>query len=42
MKKGKMTSSDGITLPNKTTMKGLKEGELQVFRSNTGRLNKTP
>ena len=27
MKKGKMTNSDGIVLPNKTTMKGLKEGD---------------
>ena len=27
MKKGKMANSDGIALPNKTTMKGLKEGD---------------
>ena len=27
MKKGKMASSDRIALPNKTTMKGLKEGD---------------
>ena len=27
MKKEKMASSDGIALPNKTTMKGLKEGD---------------
>ena len=27
MKKGKMANSDGIALLNKTTMKGLKEGE---------------
>ena len=27
MKKGKMVKSSGITLPNKTTMKGLKEGD---------------
>ena len=27
MKKGKMTNSDGIALPNKTAMKGLKEGD---------------
>ena len=27
MKKGKMANSDGIVLPNKTTMKGLKEGD---------------
>ena len=27
MKKRKMTNSDGIALPNKTTMKGLKEGD---------------
>ena len=27
MKKGKMTNSDGIALPNKTKMKGLKEGD---------------
>ena len=27
MKKGKMANSDGITLPNKTKMKGLKEGD---------------
>ena len=26
MKKGKMANSDGIALPNKVTMKGLKEG----------------
>ena len=26
MKKGKMANNDGIALPNKTTMKGLKEG----------------
>ena len=26
MKKGKMANSDGIALPNKTAMKGLKEG----------------
>ena len=27
MKKGKMANSDGIVTPNKTTMKGLKEGD---------------
>ena len=27
MKKGKMANSDGIALPNKTKMKGLKEGD---------------
>ena len=27
MKKGKMANSDGIALPNKTTMKGLKESD---------------
>ena len=27
IKKGKMTNSDGIALPNRTTMKGLKEGD---------------
>ena len=27
MKKGKMANSDGLALPNKTTMKGLKEGD---------------
>ena len=27
MKKGKMANSDEIALPNKTTMKGLKEGD---------------
>ena len=27
IKKGKMANSDGIALPNKTTMKGLKEGD---------------
>ena len=27
MKKGKMSNSDGIALPNKTTIKGLKEGD---------------
>ena len=27
MKKGKMANSDGIALPNETTIKGLKEGE---------------
>ena len=27
MKKGKMANSDGIALPNKTTMEGLKEGD---------------
>ena len=27
MKKEKMTNSDGIVLPNKTTIKGLKEGD---------------
>ena len=27
MKKGKMAYSDGIALRNKTTMKGLKEGD---------------
>ena len=27
MQKGKMTSSDGIVLPNETTMKGIKEGD---------------
>ena len=27
MKKGKVANSDGIMLPNKTTMKGLKEGD---------------
>ena len=27
MKKGKMVNSDGIALPNKTTMKGLKKGD---------------
>ena len=41
MKKGKMADSDGIALPNKTTMKGKKEDELSVFKSNTGRWNET-
>ena len=27
MKKGKMANSEGIAFPNKTTMKGLKEGD---------------
>ena len=27
MKKGKMANKDGIALPNKTTLKGLKEGD---------------
>ena len=27
MKKGKMPNSNGITLPNKTTIKGLEEGD---------------
>ena len=27
MKKGKMANSDGIALPNKTTIKGLKDGD---------------
>ena len=27
MKKGKMANSDGIALPNETTIKGLKEGD---------------
>ena len=27
MKKGKMANGDGIAIPNKTTMKGLKEGD---------------
>ena len=27
MKKGKMANSDGIAIPNKTTMKGLKDSE---------------
>ena len=27
MKKGKMANSNGIALPNKTTMEGLKEGD---------------
>ena len=27
VKKGKMTNGDGLALPNKTTMKGLKEGD---------------
>ena len=38
MKKGKMANSDGIATPNKTTMKGLKEGDsyyyLKVIQTN--------
>ena len=39
MKKGNMANSNRIVLPDKI-MKGPKQ--LQIFRSNAGRLNKTP
>ena len=43
MKKGKMANSDGIALPNKTTMKGRKEGDsYESLTSNTGRWNEAP
>ena len=43
MKEGKMANSDGVVLPNETTMKGLKKGgSYKYLGVNTGRWNETP